>query len=65
MLLFLHVVLGTYGLALAALHPNAQLLLAIFQHFCETYVGVKPNVALFCHYFCPRVEVRVVMTKSW
>ena len=32
MSLFLHTMLGEYRLALAQLHPNALLLLAIFQH---------------------------------
>jgi hypothetical protein len=51
MLLFLHTVLSTYGVVLAHLHPNALLALAIFQHFCEAYVGVRPSVALFRVFF--------------
>jgi hypothetical protein len=51
MLLFLHVMLSTYGMVLAHLHPNSLLTLAIFQHLCETYVGVRPLVALFRFFF--------------
>jgi hypothetical protein len=47
MSLFLHVVLSTYGVVLAHLHPNALLTLAIFQYLCEAFVGVRPLVTLF------------------
>ena len=30
--------------------------MAVFAHLCENYVGVHPNVALFRHFFMPRVE---------
>jgi hypothetical protein len=42
----LHAVLSTYGVVLVHLHPNALLALAIFQHLCEAYVGVRTSVAL-------------------
>jgi hypothetical protein len=47
MSLLLHVVLNTYRVVLAHLHPNTLLALAIFQHLCEAYVRVHPSVALF------------------
>jgi hypothetical protein len=47
MSLFLHAVLSTYGVVLTHLHTNPVFALAIFQHFCEAYVGVHPSVALF------------------
>ena len=53
---FFHAVLAAYSLHVAHLHPNAVLLLAMFQHCCETFVGIYPSVALFRHYFRPRVE---------
>ena len=56
MSLFLHAVLEEYGLCLAQLHPNAMQTLAIFQHLSETSVGVMLSVALFRHFFTPRVE---------
>ena len=30
--------------------------MAVFAHLCENFVGVHPNVALFRHFFIPRVE---------
>jgi hypothetical protein len=38
MSLFLHVVLSTYGVVLAHLHPNALPTLAIFQYLCEAFI---------------------------
>ena len=49
-------VMNTYGLHLLDFTPNAVLTLAVFAHLCENYVGVHPNVALFRHFFTPRVE---------
>ena len=43
---FYHAVIATYALHLLHLHPHAVALLAIFQHFCEGFVGVIPTVAL-------------------
>ena len=48
-------VLAEYGLLLAHLHPNAILTLAMFQYLCECFVGIDPHVALFRHYYYPRV----------
>jgi len=53
---FLVAVLAEYGILLAHLPPNAVLTLAIFQHLCECFVGIHPSVALFRHYYYPRVE---------
>ena len=53
---FLRAVLEKYGLCLAQLHPSAVVTLAFFQHLCEAFVGVTPSVALFRHFFVPRVE---------
>ena len=33
--------------------------MAIFAHLCENFVGVRPKVDMFCHYFVPRVESKV------
>jgi hypothetical protein len=51
MSLFLHAMLSTYGVVLEHLHPNALLVLAIFQHLREAYVRVGPSVALFHIFF--------------
>ena len=53
---FCHAVIATYALHLLHLHPHAVALLAIFQHFCEGFVGIVPSVALFRHFFYPFVE---------
>ena len=49
-------VMNTYGLHLLDFTPNAVLTMAVFAHLCENFVGVYHNVALFRHYFTPRVE---------
>ena len=36
---FFQAVMAAFSLRLAQLHPNALLGLAIFQHFCETFMG--------------------------
>src|SRR3954463_11795484 len=48
--------MNTYGLHLLDFTPNAVLTMAVFAHLCENFVGVHPNVALFRHFFSPRVE---------
>lgn len=30
--------------------------ISIFAHMCNFFVGVVPNVALFCHYFIPHLD---------
>ena len=37
------------------LHPNSITTLAVFAYLCEAYLGVKPSVALFRHYYSLRV----------
>ena len=53
-LTFLLQVLDTFGIQLAHLSPNSVVILAIFAHFCEMFVGVLPSVALFRHFFVLR-----------
>ena len=48
--------MNTYGFRLLDFTPNAVLTMAVFAHLCENFVGVHPNVALFHHFFMPRVE---------
>jgi hypothetical protein len=62
MSLFLHIVLSTYGVVLAHLHPNALLTLAIFQYLCEAFVGVRPSVNLFRVFFDARLDARGAMS---
>ena len=47
-------VLDTFGIQLAHLSPNSVVILAIFAHFCEMFVGVPPSVTLFWHFFILR-----------
>ena len=52
---FLLEILQAYNLKLLHLTPGAILDLTIFAHACEAFVGVMPSVALFRHFFYPRV----------
>jgi hypothetical protein len=56
LLSFLRAILEEYGLLLLQLHPNSLLALAIFQFLFESFVGVHPSIALFCHYYNLRLE---------
>ena len=53
--LFFCVVLNHYRLQLLHLLPDSVILLAMFAYLCETYLGVRPSVALLRHFF--RLEV--------
>ena len=48
--------MNTYGFHLLDFTPNAMATIATFAHLCENFIGVKPNVELFRHYFVPWVE---------
>jgi hypothetical protein len=43
--------LDFYGLQLQHLSSDSITLVAIFVHLCEMYVGVRPSVQLFRHFF--------------
>ena len=49
-------VLDTYGVQLAHLSPNSVVILAVFAHLCEMFVGVLPSMTLFWHFFILRAE---------
>lgn len=40
-----------FGIQLLHLSPNSIIILAIFSHLCEMFIGVLPSVVLFHHYF--------------
>jgi hypothetical protein len=64
--LFFLSVVASFGLHVAHLTPNAMITLAIFQHLCEGFVGIRASVALFRHYFRPQLnEGRVAGAVSW
>ena len=48
---FLLLLLVDFGLQLQHLTPHSLLLMSIFVHLCEMFVGVRPCVILFCHFF--------------
>jgi hypothetical protein len=47
-------VLAEYGLLLAHIHTDGLLVLLVFHHLCQAFVGILPSMALFRHYFFPR-----------
>lgn len=55
---FFLAVLEDFGIHPLHLAPNSIVLLAIFAHLCEMFVGVMSSVALFGHYF-------VLRTLGW
>ena len=48
-------ILQAYGLKHLHLTPSAILDLSVFAYACEAFVGVEPSVALFRHFFYPRI----------
>ena len=46
----------TYGFHLLDFTPNAVACMAFFAHLCEGFAGVLPSMALFRHYFYPRIQ---------
>ena len=44
------------GFRLLDFAPNAVTYMSVFVHLCENFLGVVPNVALFCHFFIPWIE---------
>ena len=53
---FFSELMWTYGFRLLDFTPNAVTCMSVFAHMCENFVGVAPNVALFRHFFIPRIE---------
>jgi hypothetical protein len=48
----------------AHLHHNSLIALAIFQHFCEAYVGVYPSLALFRYFYSTNLDVGGAISGS-
>ena len=48
---FLLLLLEDFGLQLQHLTPHSILLASVFVHLCEMFVGVRPCVILFRHFF--------------
>ena len=54
---FFLLLLEDFGLQLQHLMPHSILLTSIFVNLCEMFVGVRPCIILFRHFF--------VLVKSW
>jgi hypothetical protein len=52
---FFHQVLDFYEIHTLHLAPNTVMTLAIFVHLCEMFVGVRPRMRLFQHFFVPQL----------
>ena len=53
---FFTAILDHYGIQDLHLQPNSILLLSVFAFYCEAFVGVRPSVALFRHFFSLRLH---------
>ncbi|KAI5006166.1 hypothetical protein ZWY2020_033409 [Hordeum vulgare] len=53
---FFTAILNHYGIHALHLQPNSILLLSIFAFYREAFVGVRPSVALFHHFFSLRLH---------
>jgi hypothetical protein len=51
---FLLAILDTYGIQAIHLHPKSITLLVVFAYACEAWIGIKPTVAYFHHFFSLR-----------
>ncbi|KAE8783237.1 hypothetical protein D1007_43331 [Hordeum vulgare] len=49
-------ILNHYGIQALQLQPNPILLMSVFAFYCEAFVGVRPSVALFRHFFSLRLH---------
>ncbi|KAE8781228.1 hypothetical protein D1007_45549 [Hordeum vulgare] len=53
---FFTAILNHYGIQALQLQPNSILLLSVFAFYCESFIGMRPSVALFRHFFSLRVH---------
>ncbi|KAE8805215.1 hypothetical protein D1007_18769 [Hordeum vulgare] len=51
---YFYVVLPYYQIQALHLRRTSVLLLAVFAFYCEAFMGVRPLVPLFCHFFSLR-----------
>ena len=49
-------IMETFDLRFLQLYPQAVLVISIFAHLCEGFVGVMQSVELFGHYYMSRLE---------
>ncbi|KAE8779923.1 hypothetical protein D1007_47035 [Hordeum vulgare] len=48
--------LNHYGIQALHLQPNSILLMSVFAFYREAFIGVRPSIALFCHFFSLRLH---------
>ncbi len=53
---FFHEVLDFYEIHALHLAPNAMMILVIFAHLCEMFIGVSPSMRLFQYFFIPQLQ---------
>ena len=53
---FFFAILDHYQIHALHLQPNSVFLLSVFAFYCEAFVGVKPSIALFRHFFSLRTH---------
>ncbi|KAE8806740.1 hypothetical protein D1007_17099 [Hordeum vulgare] len=54
--LFFTAILNYYWIQGVHLQPNSILLLSVFSFYCEAFLGVRPSVDIFFHFFSLRVH---------
>jgi hypothetical protein len=55
--------LGYYGVEYVNLNPNGIFHTAVFIHFCEAFLGIKPHWILFRKYFRVKPQPSVSNTR--
>ncbi|KAE8817892.1 retrotransposon protein [Hordeum vulgare] len=48
---FFYAILSPDEIRALHLHPNYVLFLAIFAFYYEAFMGMRPSMVLFCHFF--------------
>lgn len=61
---FFLTMLEHYRLHMLHLHPNVVLVLAILAHLCKGFVGVRPSLKLFRHFYSPRLSSKDNQTSG-
>lgn len=52
---FFYAILEHYRIHVLHLQPNSIVILIVFACLCEAYLGVRPSVALFRHFYILRL----------
>ena len=48
---FFEAILSHYHISPLHLHPNSFTILAVFAFTCDAFVGIRPSVGLFRHFY--------------